>query len=144
MSIRTFISQDLEQVVALANRCALFDSEVTEADFQSAHLFPEGLLVAPDGDEIVGFVFAYLRDIPGEVLSRWGAYQVAQIELLAVTPSHRRKGIAKALLNNLFDNLREVGVDLILLHCPVEAEAAKSLYDQLGFEVRAYAMKKHL
>lgn len=144
MNIRIFMPQDLEQVVDLANRYALFDSEVTEDDFQQAQSFPDGLLVAAAGEEIVGFVFAYLRDIPCEVLRRWDVSQVAQIELLAVASSHRREGIARALLDRLFDNLREVGVDLILLHCPVESEAAKHLYDRLGFEVRAYAMKKRL
>lgn len=144
MNIRTFGPQDVEQLVALANRCALFDSEVTEADFQPAKSFPDGLLVAVAGEDIVGFVFAHLRDIPGEVLRRWDVSQVAQIELLAVASSHRREGIARALLDSLFDNLREVGVDFILLHCPVEAEEARHLYDSLGFEVRAYAMKKRL
>ena len=131
-------------MVNLANRYASFDSDVTESDFQPAGSFPRGLLVAEDDDQIIGFVFAYLREVPGEVLNRWAASKVAQIELLVVDSSYRGRGIGKALLNRLLEILREESVDMVLLHCPSEAIEAKHLYDELGFEVRAYDMRKRL
>ncbi|MBY8998725.1 MAG: GNAT family N-acetyltransferase [Candidatus Thorarchaeota archaeon] len=144
MSIRSFESQDIKQVVNLANSYSSFDSDVTEADFQPAWSFPRGLLVAEDDEHIVGFVFAYLREVPGEVLNRWAASKVAQIEILVVDSSYRDRGIGKALLDRLLEILREEGVDMVLLHCPTEAIEAKHLYDKLGFEVRAYDMRKRL
>lgn len=144
MNIRPFKPKDIKQVVNVANKHASFDSDVTEADFQPAWSFPRGLLVAEYGEQIAGFVFAYIRAVPGGVLNRWSASKVAQIEILAVDDSYRSQGIGKALLDRLLDMLKEEGVDLVLLHCPVEAKEAKHLYDKLGFEVRAYAMKKQL
>ncbi len=144
MNIRTFKPQDLKQVVNLANMYASFDSDVTEEFFDSAGSFPVGLLIAEDNERITGFVFALIRQVPCEVLDRWGATKVAQIELLTVDPSYRSQGIGNTLLGRLLEVLKEEDVDLVLLHCPVEAKEAKHLYDKLGFEVRAYAMKKRL
>ena len=144
MDIRSFKPQDISHIVSLANRYASFDSDVTEVDFQPAWSFPGGLLVADDGDRPIGFVFAYLQEVSGEVLNKWGASKVARIELLAVDPSYRNQGIGRALLDRLFESLREEEVDLVLLYCPANAMDAKHLYDKVGFEVRAYAMKKQL
>ncbi len=63
---------------------------------------------------------------------------------MAVDPSYRNQGIGRALLDRLLEDLREKDVDLVLLHCPANAIDAKHLYDKLGFEVRAYEMKKRL
>jgi ribosomal protein S18 acetylase RimI-like enzyme len=144
MNIRSFKPQDIKQVVNLANSYASFDSEVTEVFFDSASSFPKGLLIAEDGGIMGGFIYAYRREVPLEVLKRWAATKVAQIELLAVDPSYRSQGIGNALLERLIEILRGEGVDLILLNCPVEAKEARHLYDKFGFEVRAYAMKKRL
>lgn len=131
-------------MIGLANEYASFDSDVTEEFFQPAESFPQGFLVAEIDRKVVGFVFAYLREVPSEVLSRWDATKVAQMELLVVDASCRNQGVGNALLNTLFRILKQENVDIVLLHCPVEAKEAKHLYDKLGFEVRAYAMKKRL
>jgi ribosomal protein S18 acetylase RimI-like enzyme len=144
MKIRALELSDINDVVQLANQCASFDSEVTEADFQPAWSFPKGFFVAEIHGQIVGFIFAYLRDVPSEVLHRWEASKVAQIELLVVHPSYRTQHIGETLLERLLGVLKEESVDLVLLHCPTEAFEAKNLYDKYGFEIRAYAMKKRL
>lgn len=144
MDIRSFKSQDINQIVSLTNRYAAFDSEVTEADFQPAWSFPKGLLVAEEDSQVIGFVFAYLREVPNEVLNRWNVSKVAQIELLVVGPSYRNQGVGTSLLERLFQLLKEDEVDQVILHCPANAIEAKKLYDKMGFEVRAYAMKKNL
>ncbi|MFW9851075.1 MAG: GNAT family N-acetyltransferase [Candidatus Thorarchaeota archaeon] len=144
MHIRIFNSHDMKSIIDLANKYASFDSDVSEADFQPAWTFQKGLLVAEAENQIVGFVFAYLREVPATVLSRWDASKVAQIELLAVDPQYRGRGIGESLMNQLLESLIEEKIDLVLLHCPSIASEAKSLYDKLGFETRAYAMKKRL
>jgi len=144
MIIRPFTPHDIQHIVRLANRYASFDSDVTEADFQVDGTFPNGLLVAEDGHTIVGFVFGYIREVPAAVLDRWHASKVAQIELLAVDSSSRGQGVGRLLLDRLLDALRDEGVDMVLLHCPVEAETALYLYQKAGFEVRAYAMRMRL
>ena len=144
MNIRFSKPQDIKQVVSLANRYAPFDSAVTEADFQCTRSFPRGLIVAEDDGSISGFVFGYIREVPDEVLTKWNASKAAQIELLVVDPSYRDRGIGRTLLDRLLETFKEVGVDLVLLDCPAESREAKHLYERIGFEVRAYAMKKRL
>ena len=144
MEYRTIKQDDLETLVHLANRFASFDSDVDDAFFYPTESFPQGCLIAEDDGHIVGFIFSYLREIPSTVLTRWNANKVAQIELLAVAASHRNQGIGAALLERLLSNLKNEGVDYILLHCPIEAKEAKHLYDKAGFEVRAYAMRKRI
>ncbi len=144
MNIRFSKPQDIKQVVSLANRYASFDSAVTEADFQCTSSFPKGLIVADDDGLILGFVFGYIREIPDEVLTKWNASKAAQIELLVVDPSYRGQGIGRTLLDRLLEAFKEEVVDLVLLHCPAESKEAKHLYERVGFEVRAYDMKKRL
>ncbi len=144
MDIRVFQPNDIKDVIRLANLFASFDSDVDEAFFQPAWSFPQGCLIAEVDGKVAGFIFAYLRDVPGDVMDRWNATKVAQIELLAVDASYRNRGIGNALLSQALDVLKKEGVDHILLHCPIEAVEAKHLYDKFGFEVRAYAMKKRI
>ena len=56
----------------------------------------------------------YFKDAPDDVLARWGVSKVGEIVLMAVDENYRNRGIG----------------------------TAKNLYDKLGFEVRAYHMKK--
>ncbi len=93
---------------------------------------------------IVAFIFGYIKDVPGTILNRWNAQRVAQIDLLVVEPSYRRQSIGETLMRKLEETFREEDVDLVLLPYPAEATEAKHLYDKLGFEVRAYAMKQCL
>lgn len=144
MNIRPFTPEDITQIISLTNEYASFDSDVTAADFSSAHAFPQGLLVAEAAGRIVAFIFGYIKEVPGTILNRWNAQKAAQINLLVVEPPYRRQGTGETLMRKLEDAFREEDVDLILLHCPAEATEAKHLYDKLGFEVRAYAMKKRL
>ncbi|MFW9931136.1 MAG: GNAT family N-acetyltransferase [Candidatus Thorarchaeota archaeon] len=144
MDIRVFEPSDIKDAVKLANLYASFDSEVSEVDFQPAWSFPEGFLIADICGQVVGFIFAYLRDVPSEVLHRWHASKAAQIELLVVHPSFRGRDIGDRLLRRLLDTLKDESVDIVLLHCPTQSIEAKNLYDKYGFEVRAYAMKKRL
>lgn len=48
-----------------------------------------------------------------------------------VRPSHRRKGYAKVLSNKIIRKLKQDGVKTVRL---LASEAAKPLYEQLGFE----------
>ncbi len=144
MNIRALEPTDIPVIVQLANQYASFDSEVSAADFQPAWSFPKGFLVADIDGQVIGFIFSYLQDVPSEVLNRWNASKVAQIELLVVHPAYREQKIGETLLERLLESLKEENVDLVLLHCPAEAIEAKHLYEKYGFEIRAYAMKKRL
>ncbi len=144
MKIRQFEASDTESVLNLANAHAIFDSPLTSADLAIAKHLPEAFIIAEEDAHIVGFVFGYIRDVPSEVLIRWNASKVGQVELLVVDPRSRRRGMGTMLLDRLFEIFSRNGVDIVTLHCPAEATEAKKLYNKTGFVTRAYAMKKRL
>jgi ribosomal protein S18 acetylase RimI-like enzyme len=144
VGIRPYQPDDIDRIISLANAYAYFDAGVTNADFAPAVSFPDGLIVAEEDGNIVGFVFGYPRDVPEEVLQNWNATKAGQVELIVVDPRYRQRNLGETLLTGLLEVFRSSDVDVVLLHCPVEAEAARHMYDKLGFDVRAYAMWKRL
>jgi len=144
LRLRAFASGDMTSVLQLANMYAAFDGTTSETDLVVSKAFPNGFWVAEDNGRVVGFAFGYFKDVPGEVLTRWGASKVGEITLVAVDTNHRNKGIGTALLHRLLKELKKAGADRVILHCPAEAMEAKGLYDKLGFNTRAYHMTKRL
>lgn len=131
-------------VLELANAYAAFDQTISEADFVPAKFFPNGFLVAEEGNKIVGYAWGYFKDVPSEALKRWGAVKVGYIASMAVDLNYRNKGIGTALLSRLLEEFKKARADLVKLHCPAIATDAKKLYDKLGFQVGAYYMEKKL
>jgi len=142
--IRPFTREDTKPVLGLANKYASFDGTTTEADLGVTAHFRQGFWVAEDQGRVVGFVYGYFRDVPGEVLDRWKASRVGQVELMSVHPGYRGSGVGRSLLNRLLGEFKKAGADLAILNCPATASEAKALYDDMGFDVRAYQMKKRL
>ena len=75
-------------------------------------------LVALDGDEIVGYVGS--QTVLGE----------ADMMNIAVAHSHRRQGIAKALVEEL---IRQLDANMLTLEVRASNEGAIALYESLGF-----------
>ena len=142
--IRPFRKDDANKVVELANAYASFDGTTSEADLEITSYFPRGFWVAEAEGKIVGFVYGYFKDVPGDVLERWKATKVGHVTLMVVAPSHRKMGIGRALLAKLLGEFKAAGADLVLLDCPAEAVDAKRLYEKIGFEPRFCGMKKRL
>ncbi|WP_052455775.1 GNAT family N-acetyltransferase [Bhargavaea cecembensis] len=84
-----------------------------------------GLLVIPDGeDRIRGYVYVEADPIHGD----------GSIEFLAVSPDHRRQGLATRLLEaGLAELLNHDQIDEIRLTVEAENEAALGLYEAAGF-----------
>lgn len=78
-------------------------------------------LVAVLDDEVVGYVGAQI--VPDE----------ADMMNIAVRSTHRRKGIARGLILELLDQLKEQGVRSLSLEVRASNSAAITLYDGLGF-----------
>jgi ribosomal protein S18 acetylase RimI-like enzyme len=119
-SVRLFKEQDSDSVLKLANSYASFDGTTSEADL------------------------AITAHFPTEVPERWKSSKVAQVELMAVHPSHRGLGIGRSLLTKLLENFEEAGADIVLLNCPASAMEAKRLYEEMGFRVRSFQLEKRL
>jgi ribosomal protein S18 acetylase RimI-like enzyme len=80
-------------------------------------------LAAFDGDEPVGFVFGY--DLP----RRHGAPSILFVYELEIVESHRRRGIASALMREL---RRVSGTAEAFVLTEPENDAANALYESLG------------
>ena len=87
---------------------------------------------------VCGFVDGFLvaegdTDLLGYVLFTPSSSSRARVLSLAVSPDHRRKGVATRLMRGTFDVLRERGFETVGLEVRVSNEPAQSLYEKLGF-----------
>jgi ribosomal protein S18 acetylase RimI-like enzyme len=93
------------------------------------------LLLARDGDALIGYGLAHVMDA-GEtwLADTWvTGERIGEIESLAVLPSHRNQGIGRRLLDGLEQALAADGVtDLILGVLPGNADAIR-LYERRGY-----------
>lgn len=84
------------------------------------------LLVAYDADEIVGLLLATKIYMPYKN-SHW-----MYVDELDTRPSHRRQGVARALMEHLFTVTKEMGMNEVWLGTEHNNTAAQKLYESLG------------
>ncbi len=80
------------------------------------------VLVAETGGRLAGFA-----------IMRFGT-EHAHLDLLAVRPEHRRRGIGNQLLGWLEESALVAGISLIYLEVRASNHAAQAFYRKLGFE----------
>ncbi len=80
------------------------------------------VLVARDGTALLGFALMKYR------------FDHAHLLLLGVVPSHRRKGVATALLAWLEQTLRVAGIASVQVEVRESNRAAQAFYVRLGYE----------
>jgi len=79
--------------------------------------------VAEDGDVLAGYLLAWVGAGAGHVGN------------LAVRPEMRRRGVARALLDDLLEHARSLGVESLTLEVRVSNFAAQALYRAYGFRL---------
>lgn len=122
MIIRTMQKDDVAAVAAL--EAQIFPMPWSAAGF--ADTLPREdviFLVAYEQDELLGYVGIYCTLDEGEITN------------VAVAPAARRRGIARALLTELKQQLACRNVARIVLEVRVSNEPAIRLYEQMGFSV---------
>ena len=121
ITIRRGRSADLPEVIVMADSA---DSAAHWTTEDYAHIFqsPRTLLIAEQNGTIVGFIVAF--DVAGD----W------ELENVAVAPGHRRRGIARKLMDSLIEAAGESGAKAIFLEVRESNIAAKSLYERCGFQ----------
>jgi ribosomal protein S18 acetylase RimI-like enzyme len=98
------------------------------------------IFVACDGDVILGYVYAAIEPMSWkELRDRCGF-----VHDVIVDSTHRRHGVASALLNAAFDWLKSEGMPRVVLGTASANEAAQRLFDQLGFRRTMIEMTREL
>jgi ribosomal protein S18 acetylase RimI-like enzyme len=88
-----------------------------------------------DDDEPVGLVTAAIKDPNLFEACCFGDKWKAYIDIVAVAPSHRRKGIAKKLINALLDDMQHnPHISEVTAFVRPKNSAAAALFERLGFQ----------
>jgi ribosomal protein S18 acetylase RimI-like enzyme len=88
------------------------------------------MLVAVDGDDVVGSVYGHLLAAPDRPEPRCLLYE------LDVSPACRRRGIGAALVRAFVDAARDAGAFSVWLVTNASNDAAMATYRRCGFERR--------
>ncbi len=94
---------------------------------------------APDG-ELVGFIVSEVIS-PQEIFF---APKRGHIWDLAICPDYRRRGLARRLIENTMEKMKQMGTHDVILHVAIENTAAIALYEKLGMRRIMYRMYKKL
>lgn len=121
ITIEKMTLQDLDEIMEIEKVSYLtpwsrraFQSELTENAY--AHYY-----VARHNGKIVGYV------------GMWVILEEAHITNIAVHPDFRRRGVARQLLEKMFEEARNMGATRMTLEVRVSNIPAQTLYRKLGF-----------
>lgn len=121
MDIVNLSEKYIKSLVKLENKC--FSTPWTEAMFYGdIKNCNTRYFAALEGEDVVGYA------------GMWLSADGGQITNIAVAPSHRRKGIASALLKRLCTVCEEEKAEAIMLEVRSGNNAAVSLYEKFGFK----------
>ncbi len=124
--IRPLTEKHLQEVLRLNLRCFVEGEHYTKHTFSYLLDEPSCLsyrLATPD-ETIVGFVFIMINDDG-----------TGHITTIGIAPEHRRRGLAKKLLNHAEDALRKRSINTVRLEVRVGNIAAQNLYLQRGYAI---------
>lgn len=98
-----------------------------------------------NGDEntdhkMVGYVAAILE----QQAHLFDVDTVASIEELWVLEDCRNRGIGRALLEELLNDVYQTGIDWVTVHMPIEANDAQEFFKQFGFKQKNVEMQVKL
>ena len=114
---------DASDVLALAKaHASAFDAPWPPEAFATLMASPGVFALAAVNDEPVGLIL--MRAIAGE----------AEVLTLAVEPSHRRRGVAEALLQAALAQAAAMAAEEVFLEVAADNPAALALYRKAGFE----------
>ena len=118
--VQNIMEPDLPDVAALHAVCFedVWRTDLLRRILESPRAF--GLCVRENGDMTAFLLFRGASD-EGEVLS------------LGVTPSRRRNGLARALMDVAMARARDMSISAIFLEVAEDNDAARGLYGRMGF-----------
>ncbi|MFW9956684.1 MAG: ribosomal protein S18-alanine N-acetyltransferase [Candidatus Odinarchaeota archaeon] len=132
-SIRQFSNEDIRNVVLINKEC--LPENYPDQFFLGLHYHaPKAFLVAESDDRIVGYIMCRIE----RGISSFGRLPVKKghIVSVAVLPSDRNKGIGTSIIKAGMSAMEEYGAVEFFLEVRKSNEAAVSIYESLGYEVR--------
>lgn len=126
--IRKMKAEDLKQVAELEQEC--FSEPWSYTLLESGLCSPYDVYYVCEQDGCVAG-YCNLRVLAGE----------GEVQRIAVSPQHRRKGLARAMMDAMMEDAKKQQVTAISLEVREGNLAARSLYEVYGF--LAEAMRKN-
>ena len=134
ITVRRASAGDIESILPLVRSYRVFyqqaPDEAGERRFVGKHLRDETstLFFASDGERAVGFV---------QIFESWSTVRLAPVlilEDLFVDPSHRLRGIGRALIHAAVAYARETGAAAMFLETAIDNERAQHVYEREGWQ----------
>lgn len=140
LEIRTFVSDDTEQVIALWHACELVRPwNDPLLDIERKVKVDDNLFLVGEHPDRSGYA-----EIVASVMGGYDGHR-GWMNYLAVSPGHQRQGYATDLINHLEAKLLAIGCPKINLQIRTDNIAVQAFYKNLGFGVDdAVSMGKRL
>lgn len=125
LTLRTATEDDLAAIAGLEKVC--FSDPWSEQSIREMFKMPSVLCLTAWGEvdrtpKLAGYLFAY--GIPPE----------GEVATIATAPEFRRRGVGRALLNEMLSRMTAKGCNAFFLEVRESNAAARALYEQQGFE----------
>jgi predicted acetyltransferase len=123
--IRTGASDDWEAISDLIGFAFHEQSDAEQRDVEGSVFEPERSLVADDAGAVVGLAAAYTRElsVPG------GVVPAAYVTLVAVAPTHRRRGLLTRMMHKQLGDIAAAGREPIAVLWASEGR----IYPRFGY-----------
>ncbi len=119
--IRPMSSMDLPRVMQIEH--ASYTSPWPETSFRGLlNRSDSSLYVAESDNEVAGYAAC------------WAVLEQGELGNIAVAPEHRRKGVARRLMDAVVEDMRGRGVRELYLEVRVTNTSAQRLYEAYGFK----------
>jgi ribosomal-protein-alanine N-acetyltransferase len=131
-AIRRFEPADLKRVMEI-NRICLPENYSSSFFMSIFERFPKTFVVAEEGGAVVGYAMCRVEHKFGFRLL--GGAKKGHLISIAVLPDFRRRGIASALMRDVFKGLVDYSCEDLFLEVRMSNVAAVRFYKKLGFTV---------
>lgn len=115
------------------------ENEATVRRYLGERIVDDRAFVVRDGSEILGFVTVALEESSYRRDVRRGI-----VENVYVRPDRRGEGLGSALIERAERTLAARGADVVVLESLVDNDAARRLYERLGYEEHRLQLEKPL
>ena len=128
MTIRNWEQKDIEKIAEIERQSF---SDPWSADMLADTLrYPVyHTFLAEEGGQVCGYGCIILL------------FEDAELANIAVAPTHRGKGIAKRIMENMHAYAKQRGAERMLLEVRVSNQSAIGLYEKYGYE--RYGLREH-